>query len=174
MVKKSLVLGLALVLILAVSSAAWAFNEVYFSYIPSGTYSYTPNGGSTQNKDTSSFTIGVLFMSSTSDNNQFQIGGGAEDTFSGDFWSISGYMAVSYRLVRNEMDPRLIGKVGLGMMMGMGDYGSGNDMVDLSLFYALGPSIKLSRHCRAELLYVENNGSSMNYSNVTLNLGYSF
>jgi len=173
MYKKSWVLGLVLVLILTVSNAAWALGEIYFSYVPSGNYTLTPASGSQSSNEISSLTMGGYFMDSTNDSNQFQIGGGAEDIFSEDFWSISGYIASSYRLIRSEMDPRLIGKLGFGLMMGMGDAASGNDMVELSYYYAFGPSIKLGANCRADLLYVGNTSASMNYSNLTFSLGYS-
>ena len=122
----------------------------------------------------------------------FDIGGGitfqiprSQEDFEGDFYFIPLYAMIRARIETENATPYFIGQVGYNFFNGDSDYkGSGMFEADLEggLYYGLGVGIIIGEHFLIEALYSVNNGTGtisgyefdIEYSKVTLNLGYNF
>jgi hypothetical protein len=122
----------------------------------------------------------------------FDIGGGltlqiprSQEDFQGDFYFIPLYGMIRARIETETVTPYFIGQLGYNFFGGDSDYkGSGIYEADLEggLYYGIGAGIIIGKHFLIEALYSVNNGTGkilgyefdIEYSKVTLNIGYNF
>jgi hypothetical protein len=109
----------------------------------------------------------------------------SQKDFEGDFYFIPIYGAIRARFEAGNVTPYFIGQAGYNFFDGDSDYkGYGPYEVDLEggLYWGLGGGVIINKHFLIELLYSVNNGTvkdygyefDIEYSKVTLNIGYNF
>ena len=143
----------------------------------------------TEDVDTGVSLSGELFANVAKN---FDIGGGitvqiprSQKDFEGDFYFIPLYGALRVRFDTENVTPYFIGQIGYNFFDGDSNYkGYGMYEADLDggLYWGLGGGIIFNKHFMIELLYSVNNGTGtilgyefdIEYSKVTLNIGYNF
>jgi len=109
----------------------------------------------------------------------------SQQDYEGDFYFIPVYGAMRVRFDTANATPYLIGQIGYNYFDGDSDYkGYGPYEADLEggLYWGLGGGVIINKHFLIELLYSVNNGKvkdygyefDIEYSKVTLNIGYNF
>ena len=143
----------------------------------------------TEDVDTGVSLSGELFANVAKN---FDIGGGitvqiprSQKDFEGDFYFIPLYGAMRVRFDTENVTPYFIGQIGYNFFDGDSNYkGYGMYEADLDggLYWGLGGGVIFNKHFLIELLYSVNNGTGtilgyefdIEYSKVTLNIGYNF
>ena len=118
----------------------------------------------------------------------FDIGGGitlqiprSQEDFQGDFYFIPVYAMIRARIETEQATPYFIGQVGYNFFDGDSDYKGPIDL-EGGLYWGLGGGVIINKHFLIEVLYSVNNGTGklygiegdIEYSKVTINLGYNF
>ena len=121
-------------------------------------------------------------------NKNLDIGGGITvqiprslENFQGDFYFVPLYGAIRVRFDTENVIPYFIGQFGYNFFDGDSDYKGIIDL-DGGLYWGIGGGIITNQHFLIELLYSVNNGTGrafgisgdVEYSKVTINLGYNF
>ncbi|MDA8141680.1 MAG: outer membrane beta-barrel protein [Desulfobacteraceae bacterium] len=140
--------------------------------------------------DTGISTAGELFVEL---DDQFELGGGLgfqvpralKDHSSDDFYFIPFYAAVRVKAPSSKFTPYGIGQLGYNLFYANASYKArAGDDTDLKggIYFGIGGGLILTKHFLVELLYSKNfgkgtvsgNSLDVEYSKVTLSLGYSF